>query len=60
MLSLFLYQKSIVEIFTKFHRISDYLPNLEDLVNITITFCALQTKRLLGNVEADFRQNNEK
>ncbi|EXC37103.1 hypothetical protein J524_3336 [Acinetobacter baumannii 496487] len=49
-----------MEIFTKFHRISGYLPNLEDLVNITITFCALQTKRLLGNVEADFRQNNEK
>jgi len=53
-LSLFLYLKVYSGNFTKFHRISDYLPNLEDLVNITITFCALQTKRLLGNVEADF------
>jgi len=52
--SLFPYLKIHNGNFSKFHHISDYFLNLEDLVNITITFCALQTKRLLGNVEADF------
>jgi len=49
-----LYKKYLTEKFAKSHHVLAELSSLAVLVNFTITFCSLQTKRLLGNVECNF------